>query len=96
MFGFALISFGVYEVIQNPSELGAPKVTSSSCIIINLIERINAVGISVQILDTMSNISAELNDKVTSHKIYLSCIVQWLRELTNNCRSSQANWDNSI
>ena len=88
VFGFALISFGIYKAFQNPGELGAPIITASSGIIINLIgatflivfkstmmqaqgymgiiERINAVGMSVQILDTMSDTSADLKDKTTS------------------------------
>ncbi|WP_281716218.1 hypothetical protein [Alteromonas sp. CyTr2] len=88
LFGFALISFGIYKAFQNPSELGASIIAASSGIIVNvigatflivfkstmtqaqdymgIIERINAVGMSVQILDTMSGTSADLKDKTTS------------------------------
>jgi len=37
LFGFALISFGIYKAFQNPSELGASIIAASSGIIVNVI-----------------------------------------------------------
>ncbi|MFT4740400.1 MAG: cytochrome c biogenesis protein CcdA [Marivirga sp.] len=88
LFGFTLISYGIYQAFQHPESLGAPILTACSGIIVNfigatflvvfkstmaqaqeymgIIERINAVGMSVQILDTISDSNDELKDKTTS------------------------------
>jgi cytochrome c biogenesis protein CcdA len=88
LFGFTLISYGIYQAFQHPESLGAPILTACSGIIVNfigatflvvfkstmaqaqeymgIIERINAVGMSVQILDTISDTNDELKDKTTS------------------------------
>lgn len=88
LFGFSLISFGVYKAFEAPDVLAPPIITACSGLIVNfigatflvvfkstmaqaqeymgIIERINAVGMSVQILDTITESNESLKDKTTS------------------------------
>jgi len=88
LFGFSLISYGVFQSFETPDVLGPPILTACSGLIVNfigatflvvfkstmaqaqeymgIIERINAVGMSVQILETISDTNDTLKDKTTS------------------------------
>lgn len=88
LFGFSLISYGIFQAFEAPDVLGPPILTACSGLIVNfigatflvvfkstmsqaqeymgIIERINAVGMSVQILETISESNDTLKDKTIS------------------------------
>jgi hypothetical protein len=88
LFGFALITYGVFKAFETPDLLAPSILTACSGLIVNfigatflvvfkstmsqaqeymgIIERINAVGMSVQILETLDESKHELKDKTTS------------------------------
>jgi len=88
LFGFTLISYGVFKAFETPDLLAPSILTASSGLIVNfigatflvvfkstmsqaqeymgIIERINAVGMSVQILETLDESNNDLKAKTTS------------------------------
>ena len=86
--GFSLISFGIYNIYQDPKSLNASVLSTITGVLINFIgatflilykstmaqakdyvtvlERINAVGMSVQILDKIENDESNLRQKTTA------------------------------
>lgn len=88
IFGFTLVSFGVWQVYKNPNALTPAIVAACSGIIINaiaatllviyrstmqeakeyvtILERINAVGMSVQILNGIESENKELKAQATA------------------------------